>query len=334
MSEVSYFVTPYGAKMKPDEIAAGIKVLNNSGIPFEFGLSGQEAREFSEDELKRAGAYISKYYDEIFGPNSMNREARESSIESLKGTDPTLYKVLQRMIGRHKWSRDYQKDGKETIDRLKSIAEDQDEDSLLNKSLDNNKEHVVIDENTGYQPGRGIENRIDMFNDKRKEIRSDDAIKSAKERSRQSDINAVAKQDAAMSKDINMDKAKESLDRAKARGDLASVGYKSEKQGGGLSGRSQGQLNQLRKTFVKNLLNTEKYPENTSILEEFGITDNDKDALLTFLKGPKGDSMVYGDYMDKFLDPVERTRAIFEDYKKQGKTDDTQSAILAGMRRM
>lgn len=303
MSEVSYFVTGEGKKLKPEDLKVGFRVLNRQGIPFEYGLSEQEAGEFTDADFRRASAYLSKYYDEIFGPDAMPRDEREASIQRLKADDPVLYNVLQRTIGRNKWSK-----------------------------LDDG--NILVDLNTGYQPGRGIENRIDPFNDKRKEIRSADAIQNAKERSMQADIDAAAKQDAAMSKDIDMNKVKESLENAKARGDLASVGYKSEKQGGGLSGRSQGQLNQLRKTFVKNLLNTEKYPENSSILEEFGITDNDKDALLTFLKGPRGDSSIYGNYMDKFLDPVERTRAIFEDYKKQGKTDDTQSAILAGMRRM
>ena len=334
MNEVSYFVTPYGAKMKPEDIIAGIKVLNNSGIPFEFGLSNQEAREFSEDELKRAGSYISKYYDEIFGPNSMNREARAASIEELKGTDPVLYKVLQRMIGRHKWSRDYQKEGKETLDNLKDIAEGQDEDSVLNKSLENNKEHIVIDENTGYQPGRGVENRIDPFNDKRKEIRSDDAIKSAKERSIQADINAAAKQDVAMSKDIDMNKVKESLDNAKARGDIVNVGRKSDSMGGGLAGRTQGQLNQLRKMFVKNMFDTEKFPERQDVLDKYGITPENKDALLTFLKGAKGDSSVYGDFIDKYPNGIERVGAVLDAFKNQGKTDDAQSAILAGIRRM
>lgn len=300
MKQVSYFVTGDGKKLKPEDLKVGFRILNEQGIPFEYGLSEQEAGEFTDADFRRASAYLSKYYDEIFGPGAMPRDEREASIQRLKAEDPVLYKVLQRTIGRNKWSK-----------------------------LDDG--NILVDLNTGYQPGRSMADRVDVFSDKRKEIRSEEQLEKAKERSMQADINAAAKQDAAMSKDIDMNKAKESLDRAKERGDLANVGYKSEKQGGGLSGRSQGQLNQLRKTFVKNLLNTEKYPENVSILKEYGITDNDKDALLSFLKGPRGDSAIYGDYMDKFLDPVERTKAIFDDYKKQGKTNNVQSNILSAL---
>lgn len=300
MKQVSYFVTGDGKKLNKDDVKVGFRILNEQGIPFEYGLSPEEAGEFTDADFRRASSYLSKYYDEIFGPGAMPLDEREASIQRLKAEDPVLYKVLQRTIGRNKWSK-----------------------------LDDG--NILVDLNTGYQPGRSMADRVDVFSDKRKELRSEEQLEKAKERSKQADTAAVAKQDAAMSKDIDMNKVKESLDRAKERGDIANVGYKSEKQGGGLSGRSQGQLNQLRKTFVKNLLNTEKYPENTSILEEYGITDNDKDALLSFLKGPRGDSAIYGDYMNRYLDPVERTKAIFDDYKKQGKTNNVQSNILSAL---
>lgn len=307
--KVSYFTTGNrNKKLNPDDFAVGFNVIDKRGIPFTFGLSPLEAGEFTEDDLKRGSRYISKYYDEIFGPDTMSREDREKDLAALETNDPVLYKLLKNTVGRHAWRKD--DDGT-----------------------------VTVDLNSGFQGNFDLKNRKDTFSDKSKDARTYINYKPETLEKRALDKqhtiqNAIDKQRADYAEDVDVDRAKESLDNAKARGDLANVGYKSEKQGGGLSGRSQGQLNQLRKTFVKNLLNTEKYPENASVLKEYGITDNDKDALLTFLKGAKGDSSVYGNYMDKFLDPVERTRAIFEDYKKQGKTDDAQSAILAGLRRM
>lgn len=306
--KVTYYISPSDGRSskvathKPEDLKIGINVLGPNGIPYEFGLSPQEAAEFSEADLKRAGSYISKYYDEIFSPDAMSREDREKSIAGLKAQDPVLYTVLSRLIGRHKWSN---QDGK-----------------------------TLIDLNTGYQPGRALIDRPEAFSDKKKELRTSAQLEKAKERSLKADIDAINKQSASMLKDVDTSKALESLNKAKDRGQIANVGQKSAGMGGGLTGRSQGQLNQLRKMFVKNIFDTEKYPDRQDILDRYSIGADSKDALLTFLKGPKGDSSVYGDFIDKYPVSTDRVNAILEAFKNQGKTDDVQSAILAGLRRM
>lgn len=263
-----------------------------------FNTKGQAFETDAQKEHEAAVDRIRDYMSKIFSDDAMTYAEREADIDAIKDLHPDLAKWLGENIDKHKFIK--RDDGR-----------------------------VVIDLNTGKGSGRDMKHRKDTFSDRSSVVY--DPVKIAKKRER--DAEAVAKNEARQNAEYTEgieDVAKESLERAKARGDIANVGYKSQSQGGGLAARSQGQLNQLRKMFVKNMFD-EKFPDRVALLNELGVTPDSKDAILSFLKGPKGDSSTYGRFVDKYPDVNDRARAVLNLFKDQGKIDERQSAILSGL---
>lgn len=91
-------------------------------------------------------------------------------------------------------------------------------------------------------------------------------------------------------------------------------------------------ISKSAKSFVKNMFDFDNHPENKFILDEHGITENDKDALKTMLMTttPSG-VKAYGKYWQKYSDPSERLSAILKDYKSKGSIDNASSASAASL---